>query len=46
MTNELKQNAPLNTKDPKSLEALERLWLEYKMMRFGYWKDKTEEVNQ
>lgn len=32
-------NAPLNTKDPKSLEVLERMWIEYKKMRFGYYQN-------
>lgn len=36
-------NAPLNTKDPKSLEALERMWIEYKKMRFGYYRDDVQE---
>ncbi len=41
-------NKPLNDKDPKSLEALEQIWAEYKKMRFGgYWRAKIyEELQQ
>lgn len=29
-------NTPLTSKNPKSVEALEHIWTEYKLMRFGY----------
>lgn len=40
-------NTPLNTNDPQSLEALERIWIEYKKMRFGYYRyDVQEDITQ
>lgn len=43
MTNELRNiHQPINVNDPKSIEALEQAWTEYKKMRFSYFWDNSQ----